>query len=155
MFDELFPNGVTHYLAGGAGIGAAIGMIYLLTGRIAGISSFFSAIHSWWSHLPFFQQRYLRNERTWKSVLVIGLIVGAAVFTIGCGEVFTTEVQWWRLLIGGVLVGFGTRTARGCTSGHGICGISSLVPPSIAATLIFMGVAIITAHIVAALGVTP
>ena len=71
------------------------------------------------------------------------------------GEPFVTEVQWWRLLGGGVLVGLGTRTALGCTSGHGICGVAALAPSSISATLIFMGVAIVTARLVMATGVTP
>lgn len=146
---------MTHYLLGGGLIGLGIGLVYLLTGRIAGISSFFSAVQSWWSRLPVFHQAYLLDDRAWKSVLVAGLIIGAGLFTIVFSGAFVTDVQWWRLLVGGLLVGYGTRTARGCTSGHGICGISSLAPPSVAATLIFMGVAIVVAHIVQSLGVSP
>ena len=153
--EQLFPTGVQSFLVGGLIVGVGIGLVYLMTGRIAGVSSFLTAVQSWWSRRPFFQQRTALDERTWKSVLVVGLIAGAAIYTIALGEMFVTEVQWWRLFAGGVLVGVGTRTARGCTSGHGICGMSAIAPPSIAATVIFMGVAFVTARIVSSLGVTP
>lgn len=153
--EQFFPMGVMQYALGGLLIGIGIGGIYLITGRIAGVSSFFTAIHSWWSSAAWFHQPAPRDERIWKGVLMVGLVIGAAVFTLAFQQVFVTEVQWWRLLLGGVLVGYGTRMARGCTSGHGICGISALAPSSIAATLIFMGVAIVTAHLVFAFGVAP
>ena len=65
------------------------------------------------------------------------------------------RAHWSRLLVAGLFVGFGTRTARGCTSGHGICGVSAFAAPSLASTAIFMGVAIVTAWLVGLAGVTP
>lgn len=152
---DLFPNGVKSYLAGGLIVGAGIGLIYLVTGRIAGLSSFLTAAQSWWSRRPAFRQDSVVQERRWKGVLVIALIAGAALYTSTLGQPFTTEVQWWRLFGGGVLVGIGTRTARGCTSGHGICGLSAFAAPSLVATVTFMAVAILTAKLVAMTGLTP
>lgn len=153
--ETLFPNGILHYILGGALIGAGIGSIYLLTGRIAGVSSYLTAVQSWWSKASYFSQAWVRDDHAWKTVLVFGLIMGAAIYTIAFTAPFQTDVQWWRLLIGGICVGLGTRTARGCTSGHGICGISAGALPSIVSTLIFMGVAILTAQIIMQLGITP
>jgi uncharacterized membrane protein YedE/YeeE len=152
---DFFPNGIEHYLLGGLLVGVGIGLIHLLTGRIAGISSMLTAAQSWWSRREVFRSPVLLDERAWKGVLVLGLIAGAALHAVFFGGQFITEVQWWRLLAGGVLVGLGTRTARGCTSGHGICGVSALAPPSMTATAIFMAVAFVTAWLVAQTGVTP
>jgi uncharacterized protein len=153
--DELFPNGTYTYLLGGFLIGGGIGLAYLVTGRIAGISGFLTAAHSWWSDRIFFHAEGRREERIWKGVLVLGIVAGAALHTAFDGHIFMTEVAPWRLLIGGLLVGYGTRMARGCTSGHGICGLSSLSLPSLGATCIFMGVGIGVAHVVSVFGVTP
>lgn len=144
-----------HYLVGGLLIGAGIGLVYLLTGLRAGVSGLLTAAQSWWSRRPAFRTPALLEERVWKGVLVAGLVVGAAIYTLVARQPFVTEVQWWRLLAGGVLVGLGTRTARGCTSGHGICGVSAISPPSITATAIFVGVAILTARLVSLTGLTP
>ena len=152
---ELFPMGLAPYFVGGLLIGAGIGLVYLCTGRIAGISGFLTAAQAWWSRRPVFRQAAVLDERTWKGVLVLGLVVGAGLFALLSRQPFVTEVQWWRLFAGGVLVGIGTRTARGCTSGHGICGLAALAPPSLAATVIFMAVAIITAQLVKLTGLTP
>ncbi len=152
---DLLPLGFVHYLVGGLVIGAGIGLVYLLTGRRAGVSGILTAAQSWWSRRPAFRTPQLLEERVWKGVLVAGLIVGAALYTLVANQPFVTEVQWWRLLAGGVLVGLGTRTALGCTSGHGICGISAFAPPSLATTVIFMGVAMVTAKLVSLTGLTP
>jgi len=64
-------------------------------------------------------------------------------------------VQLWRLALGGLLVGFGTRLSEGCTSGHGISGLASLSTTSLSAVVVFMGVAIVTANIVQLMGVLP
>jgi uncharacterized membrane protein YedE/YeeE len=71
------------------------------------------------------------------------------------GSIWTTDVQWWRLLGGGFLVGIGTRLGKGCTSGHGVCGIGSVSHTSIVNVVTFLGIAIVTAQLVAATGVTP
>ncbi len=153
--EDLLPNGLRHYFAGGLLLGCGIGLIYLLTGRIGGVSSFLTAVQSWWSRRPVFRTARVLEERTWKGVLVAGLVLGALAHTLITGSIFVTQVQVWRLAAGGLLVGLGTRVARGCTSGHGICGNASFAAPSLAATAVFMAVAIVTARIVMSLGVTP
>jgi uncharacterized membrane protein YedE/YeeE len=152
---DYFPQGLGPYVVGGLLIGAGVAVVYLVTGRIAGLSSFFTSMQSWWSRRAFFRQPWVLEERTWKTVLVAGLIGGALVHTAIAGGPWVTEVAWWRLLAGGILVGIGTRIGRGCTSGHGICGISALAPASIVSTLVFMAVAIVTARLVSMAGVTP
>jgi uncharacterized membrane protein YedE/YeeE len=153
--DALFPNGTWTYLLGGLLIGGGVGLAYLVTGRIAGLSGFLTAVHSCWSNRLFFHAEGRREERVWKGVLLLGIVAGAALHTVFDGELFVTEVAPWRLLAGGILVGYGTRMARGCTSGHGICGMSSLSLPSLKTTIVFMGTAIVVAHLVELTGVTP
>ena len=126
---DLFPHGILPYVVGGLFIGAGIALVYGVTGRVAGISSVFSATHSWWSRRGFFQQPLMIDDARWKTVLVVGLMVGAGLYTVFFGELYTTTIAGWRLLLGGVVVGYGTRLARGCTSGHGICGIAAGTAP--------------------------
>jgi uncharacterized membrane protein YedE/YeeE len=89
-------------------------------------------------------------------VLAIGLIIGALIHTLTLSPTgfWTTSVQLWRLALGGLLVGFGTRLSGGCTSGHGISGLASRSKTSLYAVLVFMGVAIVTANIVQLLGIS-
>jgi len=68
---------------------------------------------------------------------------------------WTTDVQPWRLLVGGVFVGVGTRVGKGCTSGHGVCGVGSASKTSIVGVVTFLTVAIVTAQLVSELGVSP
>ena len=150
-----FPNGIQQYISGGLVLGTAIGAIYLATGRVAGISSFLTSIQSLWSRRPFFRQAWVREERVWKGALVLGLLLGAFLWALYEGAPYITTVQPWRLALGGLFVGFGTRMARGCTSGHGICGIAAAALPSIVSKITFLGVAIGTAYLVSLTGVTP
>ena len=147
----LFPYGWGHYLAGGLLIGAGVSLMFLLLGRIVGMSTFFSSTWSYVSRLPYFQQSLLLQTRLWRLVCAIGLVLGAALWwwMAGPDEAAHTQLSPARLLIGGLLVGYGARLANGCTSGHGICGLASLSRPSLAAVLIFMAVAIITARVFA------
>ena len=146
-----FPYGWGHYLAGGLLIGAGVSLMFLLLGRIVGMSTFFSSTWSYVSRLPYFQQSLLLQTRLWRLVCAIGLVLGAALWwwMAGPDEAAHTQLSPARLLIGGLLVGYGARLANGCTSGHGICGLASLSRPSLAAVLIFMAVAIITARVFA------
>jgi uncharacterized membrane protein YedE/YeeE len=152
-----FPNGIAHYLTGGLILGTGVAAIFLLSGRIAGASGFFSTTLSWCSSLTDLRQPGYLASRNWRLAFAVGMILGAAIFTFtwNDGVTFHTTVQPWRLAIGGFLVGLGTRIARGCTSGHGICGLSSLSLPSLAAVMTFMGVAIATAFVARAFGVAP
>jgi hypothetical protein len=150
-----FPNGWWPYLAGGLLVGAGTGLIFLVTGLRAGASSVFTTTWSWLSAHEYFQRPAFRTARVWRLVFSLGLVAGAAAYQVRAGEAFVTEVAPWRLLIGGMLVGFGTRLSRGCTSGHGICGLAAGSKPSLLAVLTFMGVAIVVAQLLGAAGVTP
>ncbi|MEM2961281.1 MAG: YeeE/YedE thiosulfate transporter family protein, partial [Candidatus Bathyarchaeia archaeon] len=95
-------------------------------------------------------------ERGWRLALALGLIVGAFIYTaiFSGGRFYTTSISIIRLVIGGFLVGLGTRLSGGCTSGHGISGLASLSTTSAYAVLTFMGTAILTANIMQLMGVT-
>ena len=154
---SLFPTGITHYLLGGLLIGAGVAGIYLCTGLVAGASSFFSSTLSWWSARSCFRSPRLLDSRTWRVAFTIGLIGGALAFTLVLrrGEAFVTSVQPWRLVLGGFLVGLGTRLSRGCTSGHGICGLASWSRASLGAVLTFIGVGVAVALCVQHAGIAP
>jgi uncharacterized membrane protein YedE/YeeE len=157
MIDQaLFPNGIARYLVGGLLIGGGVAIIYLGTGIIAGASTFLESTLSYVSSVPRFNRAKYLDSRDWRVVFTLGIVLGAAVYAVVWqGGAWTTQVQWWRLLVGGVLVGVGTRLGKGCTSGHGVCGVGSLSETSIANVVTFMGVAIGTAQVVQALGVAP
>lgn len=153
---ELFPQGITHYLVGGILIGLSIAAIYIGTGIIAGNSTFLETTLSYLSQLPRFQREKYVRSRDWRVVFALSIVAGAAVYGLVLTPgAFVTDVQWWRLLGGGVLVGIGTRLGKGCTAGHGVSGIASLSRTSFVNVALFVGVAIVTALAVAAMGVTP
>lgn len=151
---SLFPTGWGHYLAGGLLIGAGVSVLFILTGWVGGMSTVFTSTWSWVSQRPFFQQPRFVGTRDWRLVFALGLVVGAAIWWVWMGPAggLHTDIPWWQLGLGGVLVGFGSRLANGCTSGHGICGLSSLQMPSLLAVLTFMGTGFITANAVLYLG---
>jgi uncharacterized membrane protein YedE/YeeE len=152
VLDRLFPNGVERYLEGGLLIGAGVALLFVALGRIGGMSTFFSAIWSWWSRAPGFQREPLLASRRWRLAYAIGLVAGGALWVAMGGATTTTAVPAWRLVVGGLLVGYGARLGGGCTSGHGICGLASLQAPSLLAVLTFLATAMATVRIVAALG---
>jgi hypothetical protein len=134
------------------GLGTAV--IYYGTGIPAGASTFLESTLSYVSDRSRFQQ--FRGSRDWRVVFTLGIVLGAAIYAVLFqGGPWTTGVQPWRLFLGGTLVGVGTRVGKGCTSGHGICGVGSASRTSLVGVATFMIVAIGTANIVAALGVTP
>jgi uncharacterized membrane protein YedE/YeeE len=117
-------------LIGGLMIGGSAAILWLVLGRIAGVSGILGrALHG-----------AAGSERAWRVLFLIGLPVGAAVAVmLGLAEAPTAPPsRLWLAVIGGLLVGFGTRLGSGCTSGHGICGLARLSPRSLAATAIFM-----------------
>ena len=151
---DLFPNGISRYAVGGLLVGLGTVLIYVGTGIPAGASTFLESTLSYVSDRSRFQQ--YRGSRDWRIVFTLGIILGAAVYAVVYqGGAWTTEVAPWRLLLGGIFVGVGTRIGKGCTSGHGVCGVGSASKTSIAGVLAFLVTAIITAQVVAALGVTP
>ena len=154
MLASLFPLGWGHYLAGGLLIGLGVSLLFVLTGWIGGMSTVFSSTWSYVSRRPFFQQPRFTSTRAWRLVLTLGPVLGAALWWAGLGpaEAMRTGVPLWQLGVGGVLVGYGARLSNGCTSGHGICGLSSLQLPSLAAVLTFMATGFATAQLVLVLG---
>ena len=175
---ELFPNGISRYAVGGILIGLGTAIIYLGTGIAAGASTFLESTLSYVSNRERFQQTRFVESRDWRIVFTLSIVTGAALYAltfqsglftsglytpgttgqlrdVGGMTIWTTDVQPWRLLVGGILVGVGTRLGKGCTSGHGICGVGSASGVSILNVGIFMAVAIGTALLVAVLGVTP
>ena len=135
-------------------IGAGVSLLYLSTGLIGGVSTFYTAAWSWLSRAPFFSQARFVSSRGWRLAYMAGLAAGAALWylTLGGAEPWRTSVPAWQLLAGGFVAGFGARLANGCTSGHGICGMASLQWPSVLAVLTFLATAIVTARAVAAWG---
>jgi len=124
-------------LAGGLIIGVAATVLVLFNGRIAGISGILGGLLS----LP-------RNDMTWRLAFLVGLIgapVAAALF--GMPAQADIQASWGEVLIAGFLVGIGTRYASGCTSGHGVCGISRGSIRSLVATLTFMAAGFLTVFV--------
>jgi len=125
-------------LAGGALIGLATALLLLLNGRIAGVSGIVGGL-----------LERAAGETGWRAAFVIGLLAGPALWTL-----FRTlppiriDAGYPLLLAAGLLVGLGTRYGSGCTSGHGVCGLSRLSPRSLAATLVFMGGGFATVFVV-------
>lgn len=122
-------------LAGGALIGLSAVMLMGLNGRIAGISGIFSG--------ALFSQH---GDRIWRVLFVLGLIIAPLIYkySLGMDVPFEMSADLPLILVGGVLVGFGTRLGSGCTSGHGICGMSRLSLRSIFSVLVFMAAGMLT-----------
>ncbi|WP_033925754.1 YeeE/YedE family protein [Sphingomonas sp. 35-24ZXX] len=123
-------------LAGGLMIGLSAAIMLLMLGRIAGVSGLAArATGLSASGAP----------RSIAVAFVIGLPLGAWLISQAAGPVVTRFPDSpWPLLIGGLLVGYGTRLGSGCTSGHGVCGMSRLSPRSLAATALFMASGFVT-----------
>lgn len=123
-------------LAGGLMIGLSAAIMLLTLGRIAGVSGLAArAMGLSASGAP----------RSIAVAFVIGLPLGAWLISQAAGPVVTRFPDSpWPLLIGGLLVGYGTRLGSGCTSGHGVCGMSRLSPRSLAATALFMASGFVT-----------
>ncbi len=124
-------------LAGGLLIGFAAAMLVLFNGRIAGISGILGGL---------FQAN--KGDKLWRVMFVLGLIAAPFVYKIAYGlPAVTIEAGAVELIVAGLLVGIGTRYASGCTSGHGVCGISRGSIRSIAATLTFMTAGFVTVYL--------
>lgn len=126
-------------LAGGALIGLSSGLLLSLIGRIAGISGIASGLLS-----------TKMSDIGWRVAFIFGLLVAAVVYPLISGARLPVDIQenWQIMLLGGFLVGFGTRMASGCTAGHGISGLSRLSFRSLAATATFFATAAITVWLV-------
>lgn len=124
-------------LAGGVLIGAAASLFVLLNGRIAGISGLLASLLEPGA-----------EGRDEKLLFLIGLLLAPLPWVLfGRLPVLEFQSGWFGLLIAGLLVGVGTRYGSGCTSGHGVCGISRLSARSIVATLVFMAAGFGTVYV--------
>lgn len=125
-------------LAGGLLIGVAASWLVLFNGRIAGISGMLGGLLD------------RASDWSWRLAFVLGLLLAPLLWSglIGPLPAMQLDAPLSRLLLAGVLVGIGTRLASGCTSGHGVCGLSRLSPRSLLATLTFMASAMLTVLVV-------
>jgi len=127
-------------LAGGILLGISASILMYLNGRVAGISGIVSGILN----------NPAASEKAWRAAFVVGIIGGASVYAyffpvnIEPREHVTTAL----LIVGGITVGFGTAMGGGCTSGHGVCGISRLSLRSITATMTFLIAGLVTVYVV-------
>lgn len=125
-------------LAGGALIGIAAALFVLLNGRIAGISGVLGGLLS-----P------ARGDVAWRLAFVAGLVLAPTVYLLfAAWPQPQIDAPFGALLAAGLLVGVGTRYGAGCTSGHGVCGMSNLSPRSLVATLSFMGAGFATVFLI-------
>jgi uncharacterized protein len=124
-------------LVGGVLIGIAAAMFALLNGRIAGISGVLGGL-----------LRPLRGDVAWRVAFVLGLVAAPLAYALVTALPRPQiDAGYGALVVAGLLVGVGTRYGSGCTSGHGVCGLSRLSPRSLAATAAFMGAGFVTVFV--------
>jgi len=124
-------------LIGGAVIGIAAAILALFNGRVAGISGIVGGL-----------LRPVFPDVTWRVAFIAGLLLSPMAYAVFSAlPALTIDAGYPALCIAGVLVGVGTRYAAGCTSGHGVCGLSRLSPRSMVATLAFMAAGFATVYV--------
>lgn len=125
---------------GGALIGVAASMVLLFEGRVSGISGLVDGMIGKWP-----------ADGTWRVAFLGGLVtMGVLAAVLDPARVaYTADRGLWVIAVGGLLVGFGTALGNGCTSGHGVCGLSRFSPRSLVSVLAFMGVGAVTATAIA------
>lgn len=116
-------------LLGGVLIGTSVSLMLLWNGRVTGISGIINGVLS-----P------LKGDTQWRWLFIIGLFLGGLTMQQLNPKVFvnTVSAEVWTTVVAGLLVGFGTVMGSGCTSGHGVCGISRMSSRSFVATVVFM-----------------
>jgi len=123
---------------GGAIIGVAAALLALVNGRVAGISGIVGGL-----------LRPRGGDLAWRFAFIAGLVAAPSMYALGGTWLSSTiEASYPSLIAAGLLVGVGTRYAGGCTSGHGVCGLSRLSPRSLVATLAFMAAGCATVYVV-------
>lgn len=125
-------------LFGGIILGLAAALYVLLHGRILGISGIISGL-----------KHPKQGDRAWRLALILGLVTAPLLTALffGVRPIVQVNADWLAVVLAGLLVGFGTQYGSGCTSGHGICGLSRLSPRSLVATLSFMGAGFLTVYV--------
>ena len=125
-------------IAGGAVIGLAAGTLVLLNGRIAGISGIAGGLFA-----------AARGDIGWRLAFLAGLMAAPLLFQLATPlPPVQIEAGTSTLIVAGLMVGLGTRYGSGCTSGHGVCGISRLSARSMVATAVFMAAGFATVFVV-------
>ncbi len=160
----LILHGLTpiHWAAAGAAIAAITLSLLFVANRRLGISSGLEDVCSLVVPLPYFTRESLRSARRWRLPFIAGLVLGGFLSAVLSGGWAPTwdigmfdqvigfgtagKVAW--MFAGGLFIGFGTRLAGGCTSGHGIFGLSNFEMPSLIATVCFMAGGIATTQFV-------
>lgn len=123
---------------GGVVIGAAAAMLILFCGRVAGISGILGGVLS-----------RANNDKGWRIAFLLGMVLSPVLWRLVAPlPAVSITASWPMLVVAGLLVGVGTRYGSGCTSGHGVCGLSRLSVRSLIATLTFMAAAFITVWLV-------
>lgn len=124
-------------LAGGLLIGLAVALFLLFNGRIGGISGIVGGL-----------LKPARGDIAWRVAFIAGLVIAPLVYALAAPlPQVHVEANYPVLLIAGLLVGIGTRYGSGCTSGHGICGLSRRSPRSVIATAAFMFAGFVTVYV--------
>ena len=125
-------------LAGGVLLGLASALFVLLNGRILGISGIVGGL-----------LRPRAGNMGWRLAFVLGMLVAPGLYWLVVGPTQPRiDATWGMVVIAGLLVGVGTRYGSGCTSGHGVCGLSRMSPRSLVATLAFMGAGFVTVFLI-------
>ena len=125
-------------LAGGVLLGLASALFVLLNGRILGISGIVGGL-----------LRPRAGDKGWRLAFVLGMLVAPGLYWLVVGPTQPRiDANWGMVVIAGLLVGVGTRYGSGCTSGHGVCGLSRMSPRSLVATLAFMGAGFVTVFLI-------
>lgn len=125
-------------LAGGVLLGLASALFVLLNGRILGISGIVGGL-----------LRPRAGDMGWRLTFVLGMLVAPGLYWLVVGPTQPrVDATWGMVVIAGLLVGVGTRYGSGCTSGHGVCGLSRMSPRSLVATLAFIGAGFVTVFLI-------
>lgn len=151
-----------HWAVAGAIIAAVTLTLLFVTNRRLGISSGFEDLCSLALPFPYFRRANLRSARTWRLPFVGGLLLGGVLSALTTGGWHPTwalgmfderigygpagKLVW--MFVAGLFIGFGTRLGGGCTSGHGIFGLSNFERPSVITTLSFMAGGVLTTQFV-------
>lgn len=123
---------------GGLAIGASATLLLAFNGRIAGISGMVNSAITFTA------------RESWRWLFLAGMVVGGALYEYGLAPEPTPRSSFapWAMVVGGFLVGFGTRLGNGCTSGHGVCGLGRLSLRSLVAVLTFLATGMATVFVV-------
>ena len=151
-----------HWYTAGAAIGAITLLLLWGTHQRLGISTGFENLCALAVRAPYFRRREITGSHAWRLPFLGGLVLGGVLSAVASGGwqpfwdlgMFDTTFGWGQegklawMFGGGLLIGFGTRMAGGCTSGHGIFGISNLERASLESTLAFMAAGVVTSNLV-------